>query len=226
MKNRKTVALALTAFAFILGLLLPLLASLAEDRALSRRFWPLDDESNSHYAYQSTFINRVVALNASLNQSPSVERSPNVAAIVPTELIDVLSSILPVSSPLKESASSFTLSPKQYFAEYKYLVLDYTLDSARLSVITDTETGIPLRLELTCSPDVLQAWLMHRDLWNVLHDYADHFHLGELADGESTVSSLLRSQSAPLRGSALEAVVTVMPASGFLLLRLIPSSTV
>ena len=223
MMKHKTLSIILSLFALLLGLLLPFLIAAGQDSALSRQVWPME-EGNAHYAYQGTLMNRVVALNAYLTGSTAVSASQRDDAAVPSDLLEALSVFLPVSSASAESAASFSLSPRQYSAEYRYLEIQYVMDSGTLSVIADCETGLPLRMELICPPEKLESWLTDRDLWDILREYAAHLNLGEPTDDETAISSALRSQSAQLRGTAYKATVTVVPSAGTLLLKLAAST--
>lgn len=219
MKNHKYPAFILTAAALLLGLLLPMLTFCRQDATFARQSWPLGTDG-AHYAYQGTLLNRVACLNAWLNASPAVRKSPDAAASVPSGLAESLSSLLPIGGPFTESACAFTLSPEQYAAEYGYLSIEYTSERACTSVVTDTETGLPLRIELTLSPDTLQDWLEDHGLWDILRGYASLLDLGEPTDGDTSISTVLLSQSTQLRGTPYCASVTVIPSAGTLLLKL------
>ncbi|MBQ5757379.1 MAG: hypothetical protein IIV93_02595 [Clostridia bacterium] len=224
MKNRNHLSIALVSLTLIIGLLLPFLTSAAQDAALNLRHWPFSEE-NAHYAYQGTLMNRVLALNAHLNSSPAVVRCETGSLPAPSGLLASLSSLLPVSEEAGAvHTASFCLSPKQYSAEYQYQTVDYELSSASLSAIIDSETQLPLRIELTMSPDSLNEWLAGRSLWDILHSYAALLDLGEPTDDETNISTVLRSQSAQLRGTAYKTTVTVIPSTGSLLLKLSAST--
>jgi len=222
MKHKPT-ALVLTATALLLGLTLPFLSAAWQDAALAHQSWPLSN-SDAHYAYQGTLMNRVVALNAYLTGSPAVTYRETDPSDTPDELIDSLAAFLPVEGVSLSAASAFLLSPKQYSAEYQYLSLSCTLDRGSLSVTLDTETNLPLRIELLLPPDMLTRWLDEHSLWSILDGYAARLNLGEATDDETNISTILRSQSAQIRGTAYKATVTVVPSTGTLLLKLAAST--
>lgn len=205
--------------------MLPLIAFIGQDIALSRHFWPLDT-GNARYAYQGTLINRVACLDAWLNASPAAQKSPDESAAVPPGLAESLSAFLPVPDFSTESACAFSLYPGQYSAEYPYLSIEYASDNARLSVITDQETGLPLRIEFSFPPDMLRSWLDAggHTPWDILHGYAALLQLGDPTDGATNISTILHSQSAQLRGTSYCATVTVIPSAGTLLLKLTASA--
>ena len=223
MKNPKYLPVAAAALALMIGLLLPFFTAAAQDAALRRSQWPFEG-SNAHYAYQGTLMNRVLALNAHLNSSPAVLRRETDTAPAPSLRPGSLSSFLPVSAGNPAHTTAFILSPKQYSAEYRYLAVDYELDAGSLSMIIDLETQLPLRIEMTLPPDSLTEWLADRSLWDILHHYAALLGLGEPTDDETNISTVLRSQSAQLRGTAYKLTVTVIPSAGSLLLKLTAST--
>ena len=224
MKSRNCLSIALVSLTLIIGLLLPFLTAAAQDASLNLRHWPFS-EKNAHYAYQGTLMNRVLALNAHLNSSPAVVRRETGSLPVPSGLLASLSSVLPISEDaIAVHTAAFCLSPKQYSTEYRYQTVDYELSSGLLSAMIDSETQLPLRIELTLLPDLLNEWLADRSLWDILHSYAALLSLGEPTDDETAISTVLRSQSAQLRGTAYKLTVTVIPSTGSLLLKLSAST--
>lgn len=223
MKKYRILSLSAVVLTLAIGLLLPFCTAAGQDAALSLRHWPLS-EDNAHYAYQGTLMNRVLALNAHLNASTAVVRRETIGAAPPSGLIDSLSAFLPISKANEESSSAFLLSPKQYSAEYRYQAISYALDAGSLSVVIDSETQLPLRIELSLPPEQLNERFSERSLWDILHDYAALLDLGEPTDDETNISTVLRSQSAQLRGASYKIAVTVVPSTGVLLLKLSAST--
>ncbi len=223
MKNKPLFLFFCMLLAAVIGLLLPFLAAAGQNLSLGQETWILSEE-NAHYAYRGTLMNRVVALNAHLNGSPAVLRLPDESSSAPEGLSEALSAALPAGSLSQGEASAFSLTPRQYAAEYQYLSLHFSSENAETSLIVDRETGLILRLELKCSPEELGQWLDHRSLWDLLRDYAAYLDLGEPTDDETEISTVLRSQSAQLRGTAYKATVTVIPSAGTLLLKLAAST--
>ena len=223
MKRYRFLAIAAVALSLTIGLLLPCFTAAGQDAALSLRHWPLSKE-NAHYAYQGTLMNRVLALNAQLNASASVVRRETERTPTPSDLIDSLAAFLPISGACEESIDEFLLSPKQYSAEYRYQAISYALDAGALSVIIDSETQLPLRIELSLPSDQLTEWLSARSLWDILHSYAALLDLGEPTDDDTNISTIIRSQSAQLRGTSYKITVTAVPSTGALLLKLSAST--
>ena len=223
MKKNRIFLPVLTALALITGLLLPFLAAAGQDYAIEHISWPLT-EDNAHYAYQGTLMNRVVALNAYLNSSPAVAHHAEESAASLPSPIAGLSSFLPADGAELARSSAFSLSPKQYAAQYRYLAMDYVLEDGSLSVIIDEETLLSLRMELMLPPEEMNQWLADRSLWDVLRGYAAFLNLGEPTDDETSISTVIRSQSAQLRGTAYKITVTVIPSAGSLLLKLTAST--
>lgn len=223
MKKNRILPLLLTLLALMTGLVLPFLAAAGQDYALGRSVWPLT-EDNAHYAYQGTLMNRVVALNAHLNGSPAILRQDEASGAAAPGLPAALSEFLPADGAEPTASSAFTLSLRQYAAQYRYLLIDYKLKSGSLSVVVDEETLLPLRMELTLAPEQLNQWLADRSLWDILRGYAACLNLGEPTDDETNISTVIRSQSAQLRGTAYKLTVTVIPSAGSLLLKLTAST--
>jgi len=221
-KNR-ILPLILAAFALFAGLFLPFLTAAGQNFALQRITWPLTD-NNAHYSYQGTLINRVVALNAHLNGSPAVQRQTETASSDAPGLISALSAFLPIVGAEIVDSSAFVLSPRQYNAEYHYLDIAYELADGRLAVTVDAETQLPLRTELSMLPERMNEWLRERSLWDILHEYAACLNLGEPTDDDASISTVIRSQSAQLRGTSYKMTVTVIPSAGSLLLQLTAST--
>ena len=223
MKKCKALPAFLTVTALLIGLFLPFFTAAGQDYALHLSSWSLT-EDNAHYAYQGTLMNRVVALDAHLNASPAVIRRDCEPDIVSSRLIDDLSAFLPVSGAQQTNISAFLLSPKQYSSEYRYMTIMYALNEGSLTVTLDSDTQLPLRMELSMPSEVLSQWLSDRSLWDILHKYAALLDLGEPTDDESSISTLIRSQSAQLRGTAYKMTVTTIPSAGSLLLKLTAST--
>ncbi len=226
MPKRNAFSILLTILFLMIGLLLPFLTAAGQDLALDHQIWPAE-QTDAHYAYQGTLMNRVIALNAHLNGSPAVLREDDFSvAHSEDSLIDVLSTFLPAGGAQFELISAFTLAPRQYAAQYRYLALEYTLENGSLSVILDAETELPLRMELNLPPEMLNEWLSENSLWDILRGYAACLNLGEPTDDETNISTVIRSQSAQIRGTAYKMTVTVIPSAGSLLLKLAASTPV
>lgn len=221
--KRSAFSYLLTVAAVMIGLLLPAAAAHIQDIRLSRLTWPLTG-SNAHYAYQGTLENRVIALNAYLNGSPAISAGERSEAAAPDWLWEALAAFLPLPESADAQAYAFALAPKQYSAEYRYLDICYSAPSFSLAVTADADTGLPLRIELSCAPETLEAHMENAGVWDILRAYAALLDLGEPTDGDTSISSILHSQSAQLRETSFEAVLTAMPASGSLLLKLTGSA--
>lgn len=222
-KRNKIISLICFVCAVCLGLLLPLLTAAGQDAAFRSKTWPLN-ESNAHYDYQGTLMNRVLALNAHLTGSPAILSGEAETSVICEDSIPALSAFLPVENAVFKNASAYTLSPRQYRAQYRYLNAFYEIPEGTLSIISDGETGLPLRIELNCAPDTLQEYLLEHDLWDILRSYAALLNLGQPTDDETTISTVIKSQSAQLRGTAYKLTVTVIPSAGSLLLKLSAST--
>ena len=219
MTSRKWIALLLTLICLLAGLYLPILTVRIQDIHLSGMHWLLV-EPNGHYAYQGTLLNRVLALNAHLNSSPALSLTNREPSDISSGIIETFNSFLPVSVDHAEAAETFTLVPKQYAAEYRYAEVIFSGKTYSLTAIIDEETGLPLRIELTAEPDIISLYLKESGLWGSLNQYADTLSLGELADGPTSISTLIQSQSAQIRGTQLGVTVTAMPSTGTLLFKL------
>lgn len=217
--KHRTLSFLLTIAAVLVGLFMPVMTARLQDLRLSRLTWPLTD-ATAHYAYQGTLENRVIALNAHLNSSPAISAGKYAESAVPDGLWESLATFLPLPEAAGAQAHAFTLTPKQYSAEYRYLEISYAAPSISLAVTADAETGLPLRIELSCPPETLGAYMEGANVWDILRAYTALLNLGEATDGNTSISSVLHSQSAQIRGTAFEAFLTIMPSSGTLLLKL------
>lgn len=223
MKRHSLRPIVCTLLAAALGLALPFLAAAGQQLSLSREAWALLSD-NAHYTYRGTLMNRVVALNAYLNGSPAVLHAPEEHSGAPDSLAERLAESLPLPPLSTVEASAFSLSPGQYSAQYQYLTLHLNGENAEITLTMDRESSLLLRLEMKCPPEQLVQWLETHSLWDILREYAAYLNLGEPTDDETSISTILRSQSAQLRGTAYKATVTVIPSAGTLLLKLAAST--
>lgn len=206
--------------ALLFGLLLPFLTAAIPEIFPLRTVWPLP-EAAPHYTYHGTLLNRVIALNARLNASQTVQEISRCAADCPSPLPFDPDGFLPIGNALTcESTEAFFLAPVSYTAEYGYLEMYFTGDGVRLTAIIDAETRLPLRIELSCPPDVLTSFMKERSLWDILRCYVSLLSLGEATDGDTQISSILHRQTAQIRGTSFKATATVIPSAGTMLFSL------
>jgi len=224
--KRKITALLLMLCCLIVGLLTPRLLCTIQDTRTEGSLIPLT--SSSHYAYQGTLLNRVLAYSAHLNHSPAVESRTIDCAAVPEELWSKLASFLPLSADYTSAHSSaLWLLPRQYRAEYHFLQIDYSSGGITLRAVIDEETQLPVRVELHTSSQVMTDFSEEYSLWSILGSYAALLDLGEISgDGAVTVSTVLRSETDSLRGAPFAVTVSILPSAGTLILKLegIPST--
>lgn len=216
--------IALLTFALAVGLALPFLAAALQDIRLESSVLPLSEEA--HYAYQGTLLNRVLALNAQFNRSPAVRKGTSVPADPPEGLLPGLLSLLPEAAgsvgeaDVSAESEAFSIYPQQYEAEYRYISTNFTADSLNAHVISDAETGLPLRIELQLASPDSDNLLRRADLWQLLRAYGDLLDLGEVTDGDTSISDAIRSQSGGLRMTPYTAKVTLIPSAGSMLFHL------
>lgn len=216
MKNPKPALAA----ALLLGLALPFLTAAFEDERTARAVWTLP-QAEDHYVYQGTLLNRVVALNARLNFSPAVREASREESTPDEALRDALTRLFPADMlPASARAETFRLIPVDYPAEYRYVETTLTKDNLSLTIISDAETRLPLRIELRCPPGLLDAHPEIGDLWSLLHNYAALLGLGEITDGASQRSERLHTQTVGIRGASLSLSAALMPSEGALVLKL------
>ena len=216
-------ALLLTACILLMGLSLPFACAFLQDH-LAASHWP-SSEPDRHYAYQGTFLNRVLALDAHLNASPAVREIQRSTAESPADHWEALSAFLPLSGELAGYSESFTLTPAQYNADYHYTEISYRGESLSMNITIDSETALPLRIELNAPPESISSYLKEVSLWEILRRYAAHLDLGELSDSTYSASTLLQSESANIRGTSLSLSSAALPSAGTILLKLTGSTS-
>ncbi len=219
MKKRNFIQAIGLMLCLLLGLTAPFLSTFIQDHqgSASRSF-----DGESHYTYQGTLLNHVLAFSAQLNSSPALEEisreegSYSDAAALWSDLC----SFLPLSGEYDLSCEHITLAPKQYNAQYRYVSLTYQQDGAALNAVVDEQSSLPIRIELKCAPDVMTAFIEQNSTWDLIRRYTELLGLGEPADVYYSASTVLVSRSAPIRGAPYTAEMTVMPSGGVLLLKL------
>lgn len=216
MHKRPTIFLSV--LCLIAGLLLPFLAAAAQDAFLSSG--PISFSGDAHYAYRGTLANRITALDGYFNSSPAVRAVSTPRDISESDIAARLSAFLPTGDCTAQHSSALVITPRQYSAEYRYAVTDYSGDNVSLQIISDEETAIPLRIELHIAPDVMTRLIETTDTWTLLRKYVDLIGLGEAADVYYSESTLLITRTAPIRGVPYSAELTVIPSAGSLFIKL------
>lgn len=220
MKKHSVLQMTALVLCLLLGLAAPFLSALVEDsRNISSQ--PLSSDT-SHYVYQGTLFNRVLALDAYLNTSPALREISREEGSYSDALSlwSSLSGFLPISGEYDLRCEYVTLAPKQYNAQYEYIVLKYQQENLTLSVTADRLSNLPIRIELKCAPDVMKTFIAENSTWDLIRSYTDLLDLGEPADVEYSESTILVSRSAPIRGVPYTAEMTVMPAGGVMFFKL------
>lgn len=219
-KKHKLLSGIALAVCLMIGMAAPFAGALIQDLQ-TVSYQPLVN-ADSHYTYQGTLVNRVLALNAFLNASPVIEeiaRKETCCADTVSVWTD-LCSFLPISGQYNVYCEAFTLAPKQYHAQYQYTMLEYTQPDMHLQVILDSEDRLPLRIELKCAPDITTEFAKHVSTWEMVQNYTALLDLGTPADVYYSESTILRSSKSPLRGAPYTVETTVMPSGGMILLKL------
>lgn len=220
MNYRRILPAAGLVLSLYLGLALPFLTAALQDRYEEGSVHPLAEAASAHYAYQGTLANRVLALNAFLNQSPAVRYLAEDTDSPPPDLWEPLCVMLPLEGEAEASASGFSLAPRQYTAEYRYQELHFSQEATSVLAYWDEEAAVPLRIELRCPPERLTALAQSDGLWSLLHGYGRLLGYEDLRDDDSAASEIFISQSAQVRGTQLLLTAVLMPRQGRLLLKL------
>ncbi len=219
MNYRRIVPAVALVLSLCLGLMLPFLIAALQDRYEEGSVYPLAEETSSHYAYQGTLVNRVLALNAFLNHSPAVRYLAE-ETDAPPALWDALCALLLLEGNAEVSVCGFSLAPRQYSAEYRYQALRFSQEETWVEAYWDEEASIPLRIELHCPPERLSACAQRDGLWSLLRDYGKLLGFEDLRDGDSSASGLFVSQSVQVHGTQFILTAVLMPQQGRLLLKL------
>ncbi len=224
-RKRNILTAAMLVFCLLLGFAAPFLSTRIQDMRRSS-FEPLID-GGPHYVYQGTLLNRVLAFNAHLNNSPAIEEIDRSAVdnFPNTDILwNRLCEFLPIEGSYDSVCERFMLAPKQYSAQYQYIALEYSQSGMTISAVIDEQSSLPIRIELKCSPQIMTDFLDKHDTWALLYEYTDLLNLGEPADVYYSKSAILVSRQAPIRGSSYSAEMTAMPSAGVLLFKLTGTS--
>ncbi len=222
---RKRFSILLTVYCLIVGLLTPLLVTVIQDARLENGHFPLGEAA--HYSYRGTLYNRVLALHAHLNHSPAVDSTTYAEGFAPEELWENLGAFLPLPEEASHTADTLLLTPRHYSAEYYFTRIGYSSDDVTMHVTADAETLLPVRIELKTTPDVMEKYAEEHSMYSILREYAALLNLGDASgDGNTHISTMMRSETDSLRGAPFTVTVTIMPTGGTLILKLeaVPSS--
>ena len=215
---RKPHSLFILIFCLIIALALPFLTAAAQNHRLESSVFPFSDEI--HYAYRGTLSNRVLALDAYFNSSPAVRGIISPSGIPNSDIAAPLAAFLPTGDFTPFQSSALVITPKQYSAEYRFIITDYAVEGVSLQIISDEETSLPLRIELHIAPEIMMKFISSADTWSILQQYVDLLGLGEAADVYYSESTLLVTRTAPIRGVPYSAELTAIPSTGALLIKL------
>lgn len=197
-------------------------------------------EAEIEYLYQGTLENRVRALEAWQSRSPAINHletkgDAGIAAGLWHSLYTA--NLLPVDHHDPTcTVNGFCLVPRQYRAEYAYAEILCEAEGTQLRVILDRETNLCVQIELSCAPEVLEAWMENTGegfatqyKWDqLLKDYAAYLGYANLSEAaeDYTGGEIIQRHEAHLPNTALAVALNYSTRQGLLIYKLTPRALV